>query len=147
MYVQLRPLEVRGRGGNGRGALVFMSQETMQSWMMGVLTMPRVPTVNLTKSCEDRWLKHMAEGAEWCQASEFKCGLLILIIEWGVGFTKITNLYNWAPENGQWAAASGYLIRKAGLMLAGHLGALVLSKGPSSFPPASPEHSNTILPP
>ena len=59
MYVQLRPLEVRGRG-----ALVFMSQETMQSWMMGVLTMPRVPTVNLTKSCEDRWLKHMAEGAE-----------------------------------------------------------------------------------
>lgn len=146
MYVQLRPLEVRG--GEGMGGEPWCSW-ARRPYSHGQWVCWRCPGSRRwiwPKACEDRWLKNMAEGAAWCQASEFKCGLLILRIEWGVGFTKIINLYNWAPENGQWAAVSGYLIRKAGLILAGHLGALVLSKGPSSCPQACPEHSNTILP-
>ena len=71
----------------------------------------------------------MAERTSWPQASEFEgglCGFLIFR----------TQLEWWALENSlTW------------LMLAGRLGAVVLSKDPSSCPQAFPEHCGPILPP
>lgn len=134
MYVQLRLLEVKGGEGLGEEPWCSWARRPCNHGRWVCWWCPGSWLWIWPKACEDRWLKHTTEGAAWCQASKFKCGLLILRIEWGVGFTKITNLYNWALENGQWAAVSGYLIKKAGLMLAGHLGALILSKGPFSCP-------------